>query len=94
MKLLETNLLQFTGPSPNIPGLSLADQNIELLLQWDENVSHHSCHALWQSFRRARALHTHPGKKRGWEGRINELPGREEHEDAGKEQKQTSKAVS
>jgi len=46
MKLLETTLLQFAGPSPNITGLSLVDRNIELFLQWDENVSHHSCHAL------------------------------------------------
>lgn len=77
-----TNSLQFTGPSPNITGLTLAAQNLKLLLQQDENLSHLSCHALWQPFTRAWALHTHPGKKRGWERKINEeLPVQEEHKD-------------
>lgn len=43
---------------------------------------------------RAWALHTHPGKKRGCEGRINEeLRGQEMYEDDGNKQKKTSKPV-
>lgn len=69
MNLLETNLLQFTGPSPNITDLSLAVRNIELLLHWDENTSQFSLP--YDSHLQEPNL-THPSWEKEKMGRRNE----------------------